>query len=101
MTAATAPRGGRVFIDSFSGSAAEMTRVDQAVPIKVLRVLVRDGKVSVWDRDASPSLHRSICDLQKRGLIDKGDAPYPWYRFHVLPAGLEMLDALSTATPLP
>ena len=39
----------RVFVDSFSGAVAELTRKQQADPVAVLRALQRSPMVSTWE----------------------------------------------------
>ena len=58
----------RVFVDSFSGAVAELSRKQQADQLAVLRALQRSPMVSTWD--LSGSLDGVIWQLKKDGLIE-------------------------------
>ena len=81
----------RVFVDSFSGAVAELTRKQQADPVAVLRALQRSPLVSTWDLWESDRLSDVIRRLKKDGLIESQpkSVGYPWHRFVVTPKGAE------------
>ena len=80
-----------VFVDSFSGAVADLTRKQQADPVAVLRALQRSPMVSTWD--LSGSLDGVIWQLKKDGLIEDQSRAvgYPWHKFVVTPKGAERL----------
>ena len=86
---------GSVFLDSFSGAAADLPKRQHRDEAAVMRALLNDPKVSCFDRSEYPALDRTLVDLKKRGLIGEVHASYPWHRFHVTPEGLEVLATLS------
>ena len=85
----------RVFVDSFSGAVAELTRKQQADPVAVLRALQRSPMVSTWD--LSGSLDGVIWQLKKDGLIEdqSKSVGYPWHKFGVTTKGAERLAAMA------
>lgn len=80
----------RVFIDSFSGSVADLApdrrnRPKQRTPEKVLAVLRRDPMVSTFDMSEHPWLCDCIETLKRDGrIVEDESTRYPWHRFNVV-----------------
>ncbi len=74
---------GPVFIDSFSGGAANLKPRDRT-PNGVLAALQRDPRVSTFDLSELPWLRGCIDILKRDGRIteDKTE-PYPWHKFNI------------------
>lgn len=94
---------GSFHFDSFSGAVANLNGKEQRDPMKVLAVLVRDGRISCFDRGPA-GLEDSIDSLKAKGLITEDrNVAYPWCRFFVTPAGTEALarhrDSLTHRSP--
>ena len=73
-------------IDSFSGAAADLKPRERNAD-NVLAVLAKSPRVSTWDMSELAWLRNSISDLQRRGLIERADEPYPWCRYVLTGAG--------------
>lgn len=74
-----------IFLDSFSGHAAELPR-GKRTPADVLEALKRDPRVSVWDMGDLPWLRNAIGDLIEAGsIVYDASEPYPWCRYEVKP----------------
>ena len=86
-----------VYIDSFSGGAAELSKREQGDHMAVLRALCNDNRLSCFDRSEYPKLERPIQDLKKLQYIEELTEPYPWCRFFVTPTGLAALAAYRAA----
>jgi hypothetical protein len=73
-----------IFIDSFSGAAVDLKPAHRT-PAKVLAVLAKYPRVSIWDMSENPWLCGCIDILKRDGMIveDKSE-PYPWFRFNVV-----------------
>lgn len=87
-----------VHIDTFSGAAADLPRRQHKDELAVMRALVRDPRVSCFDRSEYSTLDRTLVDLKMRSLIVETIEPYPWHRFHVTPEGLKMLDCANDSS---
>lgn len=74
---------GPIFIDSFSGPAADLKPADRT-PSKVLAALRKNPRVSTWDMSEHPWLQGCISILQKQGYIKSVPEPYPWHRWEIL-----------------
>jgi hypothetical protein len=72
----------RIFIDSFSGNAAQIKKKDRTVEALVA-VLKENPRISTWDLSENPWLRSIVSDAKKQGLISEVDEPYPWHRFVV------------------
>lgn len=72
-----------IFLDSFSGSAAEL-RPSQRHPDGVLAALRKDPRVSTFDMAELHWLRGCIDTLKQQGRITecKGEA-YPWHRYTI------------------
>jgi hypothetical protein len=72
----------RIFIDSFSGSAADIKPKQRTVE-NLMAVLKKSPRISTWDFSENHWLHRLVADSKKQGLVSEIDEPYPWHRFKV------------------
>lgn len=70
-----------VFIDSFSGPAADL-KGSRRTPDNVLTALKKNPRLSTWDM--SPWLQGCISILEKEGAIKDVPEPYPWHRWEIL-----------------
>jgi len=70
----------RIFIDSFSGDAANIKPKERTVENLVL-VLKENPKISTWDFSENPWLHRLIKDALEKWMIKEAYEPYPWHRY--------------------
>lgn len=75
-----------IHIDYFRGAAAELKRGKRGAD-DVLAVLAKHPRVSVWDMSELSWLRAAIGDLERRGLIESRDEPYPWHRYALTDAG--------------
>ena len=77
---------GPVFLDSFSGQAADL-KPSQRTPRNVFAALSKDARVSAFDLSEKPWLVSCIEILERDGLIveDKSE-PYPWHKFVIAKA---------------
>lgn len=85
-------RRGAIFLDSFSGAAADLPK-GQRNADNVLRALAKMPRVSVWDMEQA-WLRNCLSRLTLDALIveDKAE-PYPWLRFNITQAGRAHLAA--------
>ena len=85
----------RIYIDSFSGSAAEL-QPSQRTPGHVLRTLTRDPRVSTFDMSESRWLAGCIDVLVQAEYIKSDPSePYPWHRYTITHKGRERLGTLA------
>ena len=77
------PPTGPIFLDSFSGAAADL-KPSKRTPHHVLAALSKDPRVSTFDMSEKPWLVACISSLKASGRIteDKSE-PYPWHRYVV------------------
>lgn len=75
----------RVFLDSFSGPAAEL-KGGQRTSANVLAALAKNPRVSTWDMSENPWLYACIKELKTAGKIIEKDEPYPWHRYEIVEA---------------
>lgn len=75
-----------VFICSFSGVVADLPK-KRRTEDNVLAVLIKSPRVSTWDMSENAWLRRIIASLEKRGLIEAKDEPYPWHRYEATEEG--------------
>lgn len=73
----------RIYIDSFSGSAAELPRKHRDAE-HVLAALRRDPRLSVWDLSEHRWLEVIVRDLIREGVIRDTGSPYPWVVYEFL-----------------
>jgi len=77
---------GRVFIDSFSGPAADLPK-GARTPENVLEALRKNGRVSTWDMSENGWLRNCIGQLLKDAdIVEIKDEQYPWLRYRVVRA---------------
>jgi hypothetical protein len=83
-----------IFICSFSGALGDMKRKDQRDPLKVLAVLRKSPRFSVWDATENGTIACTMDDLKNDGLIDfpKPQPGYPWSKARVTEAGIALLE---------
>ena len=85
----------RIYIDSFSGSAAEL-QPSQRTPGHVLRTLTRDPRVSTFDLSELRWLAGCIYTLTQAEYINSDPSePYPWHRYTITDKGRERLGTLA------
>lgn len=80
-----------IFIDSFSGGVAELTKKQRRDGKAVLRVLLVDQMISTWDMDEG-DLWRTIEVLTGRGYIKSIPVRYPWLKYEVTEEGKKYLE---------
>jgi len=61
-----------VIVCSFSAGLDDMRRADQTDPVKVLRVLERSGRFSVFEATANDAVARMMTRLYHKALIYRG-----------------------------
>ena len=91
----TARRGGpRIIVCSFSGAIGDMKRKDQRDRLKVLAVLKKSPRFSVWDASDNKGIANTMTDLMTDGLIDYPDPQpgFPWSQARVTEAGMKLLE---------
>ena len=82
----------RIYIDSFSGTAADLPP-SKRTPGHVLRALARDPRVSTFDMGESRWLRGCIDALVRLEHINPDPAePYPWHRYDITDKGRERLE---------
>ncbi|APW37639.1 hypothetical protein RD110_10920 [Rhodoferax koreense] len=92
----------QMIVCSFSGGIDEMKRADQRDPVKVLRVLVRDGRYSCFDASANLTIARTITNMHHKALIYGGKKygrvlkldntlEYPWSKVVLAEGGERLL----------
>ena len=80
---------GRVFIDSFTGPAANLPKGERT-PDNVMEALRRNGRVSTWDMSENRWLRDCIRQLLKDArIVEINGEAYPWHRYRVLAASPE------------
>lgn len=80
-----------VFVDSFSGAAADLKR-GHRTDADLMLALNTDPLVSCWDLSEHKWLRDRIFDAVDAGLLTKHHSvPYPWCRFTLTDAGRELL----------
>lgn len=84
------------YIDSFSGSAADLPR-DRRSQNDVLDALAKDGRVSTFDMSEYTWLRDAVGDLKSLGHIEAKDAAYPWHRYVLTDAGYARLKGMTDA----
>ena len=85
----------RIYIDSFSGSAAEL-HPSQRTPGHVLQTLTRDPRVSTFDLSELRWLAGCIYTLTQAEYINSAPSePYPWHRYTITDKGREQLGTLA------
>ena len=79
-----------IFLDSFSGSIADLTAKQTKDEMTVLAVLAKDSMVSTFDM-GEKNLWRTVDKLVKKGLVSASILPYPWHRYVLTYAGQKAL----------
>lgn len=90
----TESMGGRpsVYIDTFSGAIGDMKRKDQADRMKVLAVLAKSPRFSVFDATDNQTIARSLEWLRRGGLITIDNSRgFPWSDAVLTESGRAML----------
>lgn len=82
----------RVFIDSFSGPAADL-KFGKRNSTNVLHALAADPKVSCFDMSELDWLRRGVETLKSQGLVKNMPAAYPWCRYEVTPEGRAVIES--------
>lgn len=76
----------RIYLDSFSGAAAELPRRHRTEE-HVLAALRRDPRLSVWDLSEHRWLELIVRDLVRAGVIRDTGSPYPWIVYEFVEPG--------------
>ena len=71
---------------SFSGEAADLPRGKRTAR-DVLSTLSEHPRVSTWDMSETPWLRKRITELERGGLIESKNEPFPWHRYALTEAG--------------
>lgn len=85
-----------IFICSFSSGLDDMRRADQRNPVKVLEVLHKCKRFSVFEATANQTIARTMTDLcagKWSHLIRTTEGAYPWTGVELTDAGLELIGA--------
>ena len=72
-----------IFIDSFSGNAAEIKPKDRTVN-KLNDALKENPRISCFDLSENPWLCKLVNQAKKDGLINQVNEPYPWLKYIVV-----------------
>lgn len=75
-----------IYLDSFSGKAADLKRKDRT-ELNVLRCLSESPRLSVWDLSELAWLRNIVGGLRRSGMIVDVDEPFPWHRFQLTEKG--------------
>lgn len=75
-----------VYIDSFSGDAAELKPKDRTID-NLIKALKKDSRVSYWDISENRWLRALIKKALKAGLIEEIHDDYPWIRYKTINKG--------------
>lgn len=81
---------GKAIVCSFSGKVAELKPRQQRDLFLVLKVLVKNPRVSTWDM-GEHNLWRTMLELKHFGLIEDVPSDYPWDEFKVTEKGKKAL----------
>lgn len=82
----------RIIVCSFSTGIDEMPRKDQRDHLKVLRVLARNKRFSVFEATSNQAIARTIAYLiNKSGLVKTVGGDYPWTNIEITDAGADAL----------
>lgn len=83
----------RTFVCSFTGAIGDMKPKDQRSAVKVLAVLVKSPRFSVFDATERPEIARTLDDLKARDLIEYPDPQpeFPWNVVNVTDKGKALL----------
>ena len=92
-----------IFICGFSSGLDDMPRKDQRDIAKVLRVLERRGRFSVFEATANQTIATTMTKLSRGDLIETDNScGYPWTTVKLTDAGKRYLqDAQPTTDPQP
>ena len=83
-----------VFLDSFSGAIEDMKKKDQSDPVKVLSVLSKHPRFSIYDATGNLVIAKTLTELYLTGLIvDAPKREYPWFEIEITERGKEALVA--------
>ena len=77
---------------SFSAGLDEMKRKDQANPVKVLRVLSKSGRYSVFEATDNQTIARTMGMLLSKGFIKATGGQYPWAEIALTDGGKRLLE---------
>lgn len=81
-----------VFIDRFSAGLDDLTRKQQRDPKRVLEVLRRTKRFSVFEATENQDIARTMTMLRDQKLITVDNSPgYPWSNVSVTRKGLKLL----------
>lgn len=76
-----------MFLDSFSGEAAELP-ANRRTPEDVFEALRRNPRVSCFDLSELAWLRNAIQRLEQQGrIVDDKVEPYPWIRYAISDEG--------------
>jgi hypothetical protein len=92
-----------IFICGFSSGLDDMPRKDQRDIAKVLRVLERRGRFSVFEATANQTIATTMTKLSHSDLIETDNScGYPWTKVKLTDAGKRYLqDAQPNTDPQP
>lgn len=80
------------FICSFSSGLDDMPRKDQRDVAKVLAVLEKCGRFSVFEATDNQTIASTMTHISRRGLIETDiSCGYPWTKVKLTDAGRELL----------
>ena len=87
-----------VHLDYFSGAIGDMTRKDQRNFLKVLGVLQKHPRFSVFDCTANPEIANTLMYLSREELMEyiHPGPEYPWMECRVTELGKAALSAAAT-----
>lgn len=84
-----------VFIDSFSVGLDEINRKSQRNPVRVLRLIYRAGKFSIFEATANEVIANTLGWLQGGGYFELDNScGYPWFKVIETEKGREMIGDL-------
>jgi hypothetical protein len=88
-----------VYLDSFSGAIGDMTRKDQRNFLKVLGILQRHPRFSVFDCTANPEIANTMMYLNREELMEyiHPGPEYPWMECRITELGRAALSADATS----
>ena len=81
-----------IHICSFSAGLDEMKRKDQADPVKVLRVLAKCGRYSVFEATDNQTIAEMMTRLLSKGFIEATGGQYPWTEIALTDGGKRLLE---------
>lgn len=76
----------------FTTGIDEMPRKDQSSISKVLGVLAKSTRFSVFEVTANPDIAKTMEDIEEAGYIKRKGGGYPWCKYEMTQKGKDFLE---------